>query len=123
HLCLYGPNGFVREFMGRADDPLVDVNLEYQRTSGLMKHKLTGNVELKIANQSEVSCQIDIIDNAYHKTAISKVVQASGYASIVLDIKSSFRWYDFTVRIKGDATFLRRYAGRVETGNLVDSYS
>jgi phospholipase C len=79
-------------------------------------------VELKIANHAIVSCQVDIIDNAYKKAPLSKTVAALGHVSILLDIKSSLRWYDFTVRVKGNSTFFRRYAGRVETGDT-DGYS
>ncbi|HXE04371.1 MAG TPA: hypothetical protein VN579_00185, partial [Bryobacteraceae bacterium] len=39
-------------------------------------------------------------------------------ASVLLPLKRSFGWYDFTVNIDGAETdsFMRRYAGHVETG-------
>jgi phospholipase C len=39
-----------------------------------------------------------------------------GLLTIALDTGNSFGWYDFSVKIKGNTTFERRYAGRVETG-------
>ena len=36
--------------------------------------------------------------------------------TIVLNLKSSYGWYDFTIEIKGNTNFSRHYAGRVETG-------
>jgi phospholipase C len=35
---------------------------------------------------------------------------------MALNLKRSLRWYDFSVTIAGADMFLRRYAGRVETG-------
>jgi phospholipase C len=32
------------------------------------------------------------------------------------DLDASFGWYDFTLEVEGDASFLQRLAGHVETG-------
>ncbi|HEX5553858.1 MAG TPA: phospholipase domain-containing protein, partial [Chitinophagaceae bacterium] len=41
--------------------------------------------------------------------------------TIILDLKKSHGWYDFTIRVDGADAFERRYAGHVDTGQ--DSYS
>jgi phospholipase C len=35
---------------------------------------------------------------------------------MVLDLIKTYGWYDFTVKVKGNDSFEKRYAGRVETG-------
>jgi phospholipase C len=35
---------------------------------------------------------------------------------LVLNLTKSHNWYDFSVKVKDDSIFLRRYAGHVETG-------
>jgi phospholipase C len=44
------------------------------------------------------------------------MLEARASRSIVLHLESSHQWYDFGVTIEGASQFLRRYAGRVETG-------
>jgi phospholipase C len=33
-----------------------------------------------------------------------------------LNLKPSYGWYDFSIAVKGNPYFSRRFAGRVETG-------
>jgi phospholipase C len=35
---------------------------------------------------------------------------------LVFDTSKSFGWYDFSMKMKDNSSFERRYAGRVETG-------
>lgn len=116
HLRVYGPNGFFREFAGNSKDPELMIECEYQR-SRLSKNKLTGNIELKITNSDKNHVySIEITDHGYNNKPVLKKILPSGEESIVLNLKNSWGWYDFSVSIKGNATFTKRYAGRVETG-------
>ncbi|WP_295711068.1 phosphocholine-specific phospholipase C [Mucilaginibacter sp.] len=113
HLRVYGPNGFFREYKGNTTDPLVEVACEYQAVGG----KLSGNIDLKLANLShDKSYTVEIIDHGYktnnHKTLLNK----KGQNSLVLNLAKSHGWYDFSVKVAGSHTFEKRYAGRVETG-------
>jgi phospholipase C len=82
-----------------------------------MKNKLTGNIELKISNPDlNHSYTIQITDNGYKNKLISQKIAPGGEETIVLDLKKSFGWYDFSVSIKENPGFTKRYAGRVETG-------
>ncbi|QMU29156.1 phosphocholine-specific phospholipase C [Adhaeribacter radiodurans] len=120
HLRTYGPNGFFREFMGNAQDPALEIQLEYERHPK-NKKQLTGNAQLKIKNTSKNQAYtVEIIDLAYKANNIKKQVKptASGQAEVTinLDLKRSSNWYDFSVKVTGHTSFEQRFAGRVETG-------
>ena len=115
HLIVYGTNGYMREFKGNAQDPQVQLNCEYQRVKNSPK-KLTGNVELKIKNTASHAITIEIIDQSYKRGNHSKTVAAGASATIVLDLAKNHNWYDFSVKVKGNTTFEKRYAGHVENG-------
>jgi phospholipase C len=114
-LQVYGPNGFFREFRGDEKDPHILIEYSYQRAPQ-QNNKFTGNVELHFDNRSHQAHTIQITDNAYGKGITTKEIPASGRKQIVLDLQSSYGWYDFTVKIEGYNAFRRQYAGRVETG-------
>ncbi|MEO9020640.1 MAG: phospholipase C, phosphocholine-specific [Ginsengibacter sp.] len=121
HLRIYGPNGFFRKIAGNKNDPALQVDCDYQR-SRLIKSNLTGNVELKIQNNDKSkSITLKIEDNSYKNKPIVKVIPPLGNEIISLDLKKSFGWYDFTLLVKGYDSFIKSYAGRVETGK--ESYS
>lgn len=118
HLRIYGPNGFFREFKGSVHDPKISVHCEYQKN---ISGKLTGNVDLILGNLSNSVHQIEVIDHAYGNPAIKKVLGASaaipGRTIVPIDLSKQFGWYDFSVRLTGNALYEKRYAGRVETGS------
>ncbi|MEO6188584.1 MAG: alkaline phosphatase family protein, partial [Ginsengibacter sp.] len=117
HLRVYGPNGFFREFTGNGKDPELEIGCDYER-SRLSKNKLTGNLELNIKNlDSKDSRNIKVIDHGYGKPPSFKKISASGEEIIVLNLKESSGWYDFSIAVKDSNEFSRRYAGRVETGD------
>jgi len=120
HLKVNGPNGFFREFSGNAHDPAIDVSLEYDRSKSHSKRP-TWNIDLQVRNlDSDRSFTIEIKDNAYGAANIKKVVGKAGSGkeniNIPLNLRKSYGWYDLTIRIAGVATFEKRYAGHVETG-------
>jgi phospholipase C len=122
HLRVNGPNGFFREFRGDANDPAVNFVCEYARKKMNTK-KLSGNIELRIINQSaDQSYSVELKDNAYNnsssKRSLGKKGSGKDKATIVLDCSKSYGWYDFTVKIGGAKEFEKRYAGRVETGEF-----
>jgi phospholipase C len=107
HLCVYGPNGFYREFIGTAEDPPIEVRLNYDR----------GNVTVEAVNRgAKDTCSIEIRDNAYRSADVHRSIEPSTKTSIAVDTRPGLGWYDLSVRIDGKEPFRRRYAGRVETG-------
>jgi phospholipase C len=119
HIAIHGPNGFFREMSGSIEDPQLSIICEYERPEKLVK-KLSGNIDLKISNDSGKPYEIEIRDNVYKNKVINKKVSANqsngdAYANI-LNLSKSLGWYDFSVFVKGFDKFERRYAGHVETG-------
>jgi len=121
HLCVYGPNGFFREFKGSAKDPVIDIQCEYQR-SLQDKNKLTGNIVLFMTNPGTAPVRVVITDNAYRTAPIKKILHpgmgGAGKTVLLIDLSKQFGWYDFTVQISGDDSFEKRYAGKVENGKI-----
>lgn len=116
HLRVYGPNGFFREFEGNLKDPLVNIICAYER-SETNKKKLTGNIILKVTNLNrDKPYDFEIKDNGYKNKSILKRINPSQETAIILDLKKSSGWYDFSLVENGSQAFSRRFAGRVETG-------
>lgn len=114
-LRLYAVNGFYREFQGDHDDPVV-IHCGYERHP--VTKKPTGNLLLTITAPAAANAlTLDIVDNAYKKEPVTKAIRPGTGASIVLDLKGSYGWYDLSIRVRGFDHFERRYAGRVETGS------
>ncbi|MBS1662596.1 MAG: phospholipase C, phosphocholine-specific [Bacteroidetes bacterium] len=105
HLCVYGPNGFFREFRGDASDPAIDVRLDYLQDNGV----------LRLVNGGE-ACAIEIVDHAYGVSYAGARLKVGEKLDMSLSFGGSHGWYDFSVRVKGKEHFEKRYAGRIETG-------
>ncbi len=121
-LRVYGPNGFFREFIGDAGDPVVGISFEYEFAPH-DTHPISGNGKLWLRNTGD-ACMVTIVDNAYKAVNQEKPLRAGELKLVVLPLASNHGWYDFTVRVKGHEHFSRRYAGRVETGkdSISDPY-
>ncbi|MEO5563806.1 MAG: phospholipase C, phosphocholine-specific, partial [Chitinophagaceae bacterium] len=115
HLRVYGPNGFFREFLGNQNDPGIDVIAMYEPGKSNTK-KPGGNIIIPLKNNSKKLQTIIITDNSYKTGSHTQSLAAMGSKNIVLNTSKSYGWYDFSVRIKGNPLFERRFAGRVETG-------
>jgi phospholipase C len=111
HLEVHGPNGFYRSFIGRADAHEVAVQTTYQRKG----NNLTGNLEVHLRNTASQPARVEIIDNAYQASPVTRTLEARQELPVVLHLETSHGWYDFTVRVNG-STAETRAAGRVETG-------
>lgn len=105
HLCVYGPNGFFREFRGDVSDPVIDVLFD----------------DKGVLHLSGAGTTVVITDHAYGKARVSKKV---GNSATAISLAGSHGWYDFSVAVNGHAGFEKRYAGRIETGkdSISDPY-
>jgi len=117
-LRLYGPNGFFREFKGNSANPPIEISCEYEQDA---KKKFTGNVLLRLKNtDASRTYAVQLSDNAYHNKGEQRTLDKAGtkgaQQTLVLNLKNSHNWYDFSVKVAGFDTFLQQYAGRVETG-------
>lgn len=107
HLRVSGPNGFFREFAGSAGDPPIDMRC---------RHLRSGDVELHATSRLQAPCTLNVADLAYKSGNRSMLLRAGVSRSIVLHLGRSHHWYYFGVTVAGAGQYLRRYAGRVETG-------
>jgi phospholipase C len=110
-IDVHGPNGFYRAFTGDPHEPAIQVRTAYERRGPL----LTGNVQVHLHNTGERPLTVAVQDNAYKAITITRTIAAGHEASIVLDLKRSYGWYDFTVKTNSSEAEAR-FAGRVETG-------
>ena len=118
HLCVYGPNGFFREFLGTSHDPEVEITCEYEPAEG-KPTQFSGNLILWFISTGKRSYTFEMIDNAYKMP--SRTVTIAGAPNnakqaVIIYLAKSFGWYDFSIKLKGSNLFEKRYAGRVETG-------
>ncbi len=109
-IDVHGPNGFYRSFKGDATAPTLQMRASYERhASGL-----TGNAQVLLHNSGADSLNVTVQDNAYKTGTVKKSIAPGHELSVVLNLKGSHGWYDFTVNSTSEAT--ARFAGRVETG-------
>jgi phospholipase C len=117
NLWVYGPNGFLRTFSGNA---LTGIPAELQ----VCYDAANGAVYAKVSNTGTQALQVALAPNAYANIFADGPwtlnVPAGGKAEQSWTVSGNANWYDFTVsgaaRPGAPATFLRRFAGRVETG-------
>ncbi|RQO41084.1 phospholipase C, phosphocholine-specific [Variovorax sp. KBW07] len=115
-LWVLGPNGFHRHFKGnlgslRAGDvPVPEIQVCYDIANG--------NVYLKMRNGGKKECKFTVRAKAYFRNDGPWVTTVAGGANVEQhwELATSGCWYDFDVTCDSDASFYRRFAGRVETG-------
>jgi phospholipase C len=128
HACVHGPNGFFRECRGNSADPSLSIECGYDRETATSS-KLNGKLRFTLRSlEPGKSYTVEIKDQVYGKKTLRKQVLAphgpDATLALVFDLKDSHGWYDFSVSVTGADTYLRRYAGRVETGedSISDPY-
>jgi len=112
HLRVCGPNGFLREFGGDKEDPRVEIQINYAR----MNNGLTGDAELRVRSLEARAMTLQIKDHGYGSGDHTMVVEPGSERTLVMSLARSHHWYDFSATILGADRFLRRFAGRMETG-------
>ncbi|WP_112238277.1 phosphocholine-specific phospholipase C [Kribbella monticola] len=105
-LTVFGPNGFLRTFKGK---PVAGPEVKARHNGA------DGNLDLTLTNSGSGPVTFTIT-NAYDgRTKVLKV-RAGATASYKVDLGYTSRWYDVSVVVANDNSFLRRFAGHVETG-------
>lgn len=112
HIAVHGPNGFLREFTGNSKDPQLSIMCDYEAA----KKSLTGNIVLKVKNESPTSITLTLHDHAYGSKDIVRTIGAKSDSTLIVNLSGNHNWYDFSIHTKGHEHFMTRYAGRVETG-------
>ncbi|MEV5240782.1 phosphocholine-specific phospholipase C [Streptomyces cinnamoneus] len=106
-LSVFGPNGFLRTFKGPGRTAGPEVTARHVAAGG--------RIELTLTNAGAADCHLTVT-NAYGGTRETFKVPAGGRVVHTMDLRAGKRWYDVSVVSDTDATFLRRFAGHVETG-------
>jgi phospholipase C len=114
-LQIFGPNGFVRMFVGEL--PLQRARLalpEVQLARNVLRHDL----ELRAWNAGDTPCEIKVVGNAYRPDSVLSLWLPQGAAPRVLNwpVHASGFFYDFSVSCPTLPTWSRQFAGRLETG-------
>jgi phospholipase C len=115
HLCVYGPNGFYREFRGTAGDTRIETRIQPAR---LKENDAlpSGNVEVLVVNRDNHPCEIEVDTLAYSKATHRQRIGPGESSRHVIDAQASFGWYDIGIRFGDSNSMERRLAGRIETG-------
>ncbi|MEU3063144.1 phosphocholine-specific phospholipase C [Streptomyces subrutilus] len=107
NLTVWGPNGFLRTWKGPAKKAGPEVTARHVDA--------TGNLALTLANAGATPVDLTVV-NAYGGAAQTFRVNPGATVPHTVDLRTTGRWYDVKVVSAADATFLRRFAGHVETG-------
>lgn len=107
-LEVYGPNGYFQKFSGNIDsmeEPEITLDFDYRK----------GGISVDITNPGKSPIIATINSNAYdHGGPWTFNIAAGKNKKKKWALKSSGNWYDFSVKVGNE--YLRRFAGRVETG-------
>ena len=60
--------------------------------------------------------KVQVKDLSYKSGDHTMTIAPGGKQALAMPLGASHHWYDFSVAIAGADRFLRRFAGRVETG-------
>jgi phospholipase C len=110
-IDVVGPNGFYRAFRGDSTPNSLVVRAAYESKGA----SLSGNIDVKLRNNSKAPITVEVSDNSYNNGTKSVQIAADSETSVVLDLSKQYGWYDFTVKQAGSKAE-SHYAGRVETG-------
>ncbi len=108
-LWVLGPGGFHRHLIGQAGPDEVSVTAAYLPRERALR--------LTLHNGGTAARRIDVSANAYHPGAPAwRLNLAAGETATRRWALARHGWYDLSVRGDGSDRWLRRLAGRLETG-------
>ncbi|MFM9373617.1 phosphocholine-specific phospholipase C [Streptomyces sp. Da 82-17] len=105
-LTVHGPNGFLRTFRGPGTTAGPEVTA---------RHVADGTLALTLTNAGTTEARLTLTD-AYGGPGEEFTVPAGGTVKHTVRLDAGKRWYDVSVTSAAEPSFLRRFAGHVETG-------
>lgn len=111
-LWVLGPNGFHRAFKGNLSQANQTQALPEIR---VCVEECDANLYLKVRHDGSKSVKLTVKANAYLANKTWTIETHHSEKELVWDMSEFGGWYDFTVTLADDATFSRRFAGRIET--------
>ncbi|NUK91223.1 DUF756 domain-containing protein, partial [Streptomyces lunaelactis] len=106
-LTVHGPNGFLRRFRNPGKTAGPEVTARHNAASG--------NLDLPFTNAGTADAYLTVT-NAYAGTPQTFTVRKGATVTHSVDLGACRNWYDVTVTSTTSSNFLRRLAGKVETG-------
>ncbi|MBN3831611.1 phospholipase C, phosphocholine-specific [Burkholderia sp. Ac-20344] len=110
-VSVWGPNGYFRRFAGSA---AADAGAKPEITP--CYDTANGDVYVTIANAGTGALTVTATDVAYGGAARTLTVPAGQRVEAHWDLSCSSHWYDLQFAVAGNAGWMRRIAGHVETG-------
>jgi phospholipase C len=113
-LWVLGPNGYHRHFTGSAlravaaGQPRPDVQVRCDAR--------TGELVLRFVNLGVAPCTFNLAANAYASLKQLYTLAPRTELTVRLPVASNGYWYDFSATVSSQPDYVRRFAGRVETG-------
>jgi phospholipase C len=109
-LWVLGPAGFHRHFIGDTGRPEPTLAVAYDPVLRTLK--------LAVANVGDQALMLGVTPGAYGNALKPwrATVPPGGGAKQQWPLAATRGWYDLVVRIDGQAAYVRRLAGRLETG-------
>ena len=113
-LWVLGPNGYHRHFTGSAlravaaGQPRPEVQVRCDAA--------TGELVVRMVNAGAAPCTFNLNANAYAALRQMRTVAARTDLLVRIPVASNGYWYDISATVSGQLDYLRRFAGRVETG-------
>jgi phospholipase C len=113
-LWVLGPNGYHRHFTGgalravAAGQPRPDVQVRCDPT--------TAELVVRLVNTGATACTFNLNANAYAPLKQLHTVAPRAELALRIPVAGNGCWYDFSATVSGQPDYLRRFAGRVETG-------
>ena len=105
-LTAYGPNGFQRRFSGNTTNRCNQIEI----TSAL--DSSSGSFTLAFQNTSASAVTFTVGTRTF-------LVAPGSTNTTTFSVATNYGWYDYTATASSDASFLRRFAGHIETGTPV----
>ncbi|WP_419993834.1 phosphocholine-specific phospholipase C [Streptomyces boninensis] len=106
-LSAYGPNGTLARFTGGAKAKGPEAKARHDAKSG--------NLKLTFTNSGDKTHRLTVA-NAYGGAKKTLTVKPGATVKHTVDLRGSKSWYDVSVTSAADGSWLRRFAGHVETG-------
>ncbi|WP_175718916.1 phosphocholine-specific phospholipase C [Burkholderia anthina] len=110
-VSVWGPNGYFRRFAGSA---AADAGAKPEITP--CYDVANGDVYVTIANAGASALTVTATDVAYGGAPRTLTIPAGQRVETHWDLSCSSHWYDLQFAVAGNAGWVRRIAGHVETG-------
>jgi phospholipase C len=113
-LWVLGPNGYHRHFTGSAlravaaGQPRPDVHVRCDAA--------TGELVVRLVNLGAAPCTFNLNANAYAALRQMQTLAPRTELTMRIPVAGNGYWYDFSATVSSQPDYVRRFAGRVETG-------